>query len=54
LLIMSKKKDMDDQDYLREEEDDGKKGWIAFNKALALLFVFALYFVIFLKILFLK
>jgi hypothetical protein len=45
---------MDDQDYLSEEEDEGKKGWIMFNKALALLFVFAMYLVIFLKILLLK
>jgi hypothetical protein len=45
---------MDDHDYLSEEEDDGKKGWIVFNKALALLFVFAIYLVIFLKIILLK
>jgi hypothetical protein len=45
---------MDDQEYIGEEEDDGKKGWIVFNKALALLFVFAIYLVIFLKIILLK
>jgi hypothetical protein len=45
---------MDEQDYLDEEENDSKKGWITFNKALALMFVFAIYLVIFLKIIFLK
>jgi hypothetical protein len=45
---------MDEEEYFSEEEDDGKKSWIMVNKALALMFVFAIYLVIFLKILFLK
>jgi hypothetical protein len=43
---------MDEQDNQGEENE--RKPFMGLNKALAILFVFAIYFVIFLKILFIR